>query len=118
MEHKAILVEGMAAPKRIVQEIRTGPRTTTICPLYKKRFKQDDTTVLVDLVKHIQLTPENNKESEITVRVQICELCAQPVIERKQKVMNDLVKLLAKRAVEDYLEELKQKANAKHPGTV
>ncbi len=42
MERKTILVEGMGAPKRVVQQIQTRPRTTTICPLRKTRFKKDD----------------------------------------------------------------------------
>jgi len=109
MERKAILVEGMGAPKRVVQQIKTRPRTTTICPLCKTRFKKDDPTVLVDLVKQIRLTPEKNKEPEITVRIQICEPCAQPVIEHKQKVMDDLIKLLAKRAVDDMLKKAEKR---------
>lgn len=120
MERKAILVEGMGAPKRIVQEIQTRPRTTPVCPLCKKRFKKDDPTVLVDLVTRIRLTPEKNREPEITVRIQICEPCAQPVIEHKQKVMDDLIKLLAKRAVDDYVEKIRKergREEAKTPRT-
>jgi hypothetical protein len=104
MERKTILVEGMGAPKRVVQHIQTRPRTTTICPLCKKRFKKDDPTVLIDLVTRIPLTPEKNKP-ERTIRIQICELCAQPVIQQRQKVMDDLAKLLARLAVEDMLKE-------------
>ncbi len=118
MERKAILIEGMGAPKRVVQQIQTRPRTTPICPLCKRRFKKDDPTVLVDLVKQIRLTPEKNKEPEITVRIQICEPCAQPVIQQRQKVMDDLIALLAKLAVEDMLKkaEKKQKHNAPESG--
>ncbi|MHB8742183.1 MAG: hypothetical protein ACYC9L_03580 [Sulfuricaulis sp.] len=109
MERKTILVEGMGAPKRVVQQIQTKPKTTTICPLCKKRFKKDDPTVLVDLVTRIRLTPEKNKEPEITVRIQICEPCAQPVIQQKQKVMDDLIKLLAKLAVDDMLKKAEER---------
>ncbi len=117
MERKAILVEGMGAPKRVVQQIETRPRTVTICPLCKTRFKKDDLTVLVDLVTRIRLTPEKNEEPEITVRIQICEPCAQPVIEHKQKVMDDLIKLLAKLAVEDALKKAeKQRHHAMESG--
>jgi hypothetical protein len=109
MERKAILVEGMGAPKRIVQQIQTRPHTTPICPLCKKRFKKDDPTVLVDLVKQIRLTPEKNKEPEITVRIQICEPCAQPVIQQKQKVMDDLIRLLAELAVDNMLKKAEKR---------
>ena len=115
MERKTILVEGMGAPKRVVQEIQTRPRTATICPLCKTRFKKDDPTVLIDLVKRIRLTPEKNNESEITVRTQICELCAQPVILQKQKAMHDLVSLLAKWAFEDVLKEAEKKQKQHAP---
>lgn len=109
MERKAILVEGMGAPKRVVQQIEIRPRTTTICPLCKTRFKKDDPTVLIDLVKRIRLTPEKNNEPELSVRIQICERCAQPVIQQRQKVMDDLIKLLAELAVEDVLKEAEKK---------
>jgi hypothetical protein len=117
MERKAILVEGMGAPKRVVQQIETRPRTTTISPLCKTRFKKDDLTVLVDLVTRIPLTPEKNRQPERTVRIQICEPCAQPVILQKQKVMDDLIKLLAKLAVEDALKKVeKQRHHATESG--
>jgi hypothetical protein len=104
MNRKTILVEAMGAPKRIVQEIQTRPRTTTICPLCRRRFKKNDPTVLIDLVKSIPLTPETNK-LERSVRIQICEPCAQPVFDHRHKVMDDLIKLLAELVVEDMLEE-------------
>lgn len=107
MERKAILVEGMGFPRRVVQQIRTRPRTITVCPLCKKRFKKNDPTVLVDLVTRIRLTPEKNVPEQ-TVRIQICEPCAQPVIQRQNKAMDDLVKLLARLAVEDVLKEADQ----------
>ena len=115
MERKTILVEGIGAPKRVVQQIETRPRTTTICPLCKTRFKRDDPTVLIDLVKRIRLTPEKNNESEITVRTQICEPCAQPVILQKQKAMDDLVSLLAKWTLEDVLKEAEKKQKRYEP---
>ena len=118
MERKAILIEGMGAPKRVVQQIETRPRTTPVCPLCKKRFKKDDPTVLVDLVTCIRLTPEKNKEPERTVRIQICEPCAQPVIQQRQKVMDDLIRLLAELAVADMLKkaDMKQKHHAPESG--
>lgn len=64
MERKAILVESMGAPKHVVQQIQTRPRTTTICPLCKRRFKKDDPTVLVDLVRRFCLTSGKNKEPD------------------------------------------------------
>lgn len=116
MERKTILIEGMGAPKRVVQEIQPRPRTITVCPLCKKRFKKDDSTVLVDLVKRIPLTPEKNKEPETTVRIQICEPCAQPVIQQRHKVMDDLIKLLAELAVKDVLKKADKKRNAPEAG--
>ena len=118
MERKAILIEGMGAPKRVVQQIETRPRTTTICPLCKIRFKKDDPTVLVDLVKSFRITSEKNNEPERTVRIQVCERCAQPVIQQRQKVMDDLVSLLAELLVENVLKEAdkKQKHHAPEPG--
>lgn len=109
MERKAILIETMGAPKRVVQQIETRPRTTTVCPLCKTRFKKDDPTVLIDLVKYIPLTREKNRELERTVRIQICERCAQPVILRQQEAMHGLIALLAKWVVEDVLEEVEKK---------
>ena len=120
MERKAILVEGMGAPKRVVQQIQTRPHTTTICPLCKKRFKKNDPTVLVDLVRSFRITSEKSKEPEHTVRIQICEPCAQPVIEHKQKVMDHLIKLLAKRAIDDYVRKIRKergREEAKTPRT-
>lgn len=120
MERKAILIEGMGAPKRVVQQIETRPRTTTICPLCKTRFKKDDPTVLIDLVKSFRITPVKNNEPERTVRIQICEPCAQPVIMQRQKVMDDLISLLAELAVEDVLKEAetKQKYHAPESSTL
>jgi hypothetical protein len=115
MERKAILVKGMGAPKRVVQQIQNRPRTTTICPLCKRRFKKDDPTVLIDLVKRIRLTPEKNNERETTVRIQICEPCAQPVIQQRHKVMDDLIKLLAELAVKRYVERISKKPKQDAP---
>ncbi len=109
MERKAILVEGMGAPKHVVQQIQTQPRTTTICPLCKKRFKKDDPTVSVDLVRRFCLTSGKNKEPDHIVRIQICEPCAQPVIQQRQKVMDDLVTLLAELLVESVLKKTDKK---------
>lgn len=120
MKRKAILVEGIGFPKRVVQEIQTRPRTVTICPLCKTRFKKDDPTVLIDLVTRIQLTPGKN-HPEQTVRIQICESCAQPVIQRQNKAMDALVNLFAEILVDDLLkksdknkEEKKQKTTHQH----
>lgn len=115
MERRTILVEGMGAPKRVVQEIQPRPRTITVCPLCKRRFNKDDPTVLVDLVKQIRLTPEKNKEPEITVRIQICEPCAQPVIQQRHKVMDNLIKLLAELAVKRYVEKISKKPKQDAP---
>lgn len=104
MKRKAILVEGVGFPKRVVQEIQTRPRTVTICPLCKTRFKKDDPTVLIDLVTRIRLTPGKNNPEQ-TVRIQICEPCAQPVIQRQNKAMDDLIKLLAELVIDDILKE-------------
>ena len=114
MERKTIVIEAMGAPKRVVQQIQTRPRTTTICPLCKRRFQKNDPTVLIDLVTRIPLTPERNREPERSVRIQICEPCAQPVIEQRQKAMSGLIALLAELAVEDVLKETdkKRKHNA------
>lgn len=109
MKRKAILVEGVGFPKRVVQEIQTRPRTVTICPLCKKRFKKDDPTVLIDLVKSFRITPEKNNEPERTVRIQICEPCAQPVIQQRQKVMDELIALLAELLVKDMLKKADKK---------
>jgi len=109
MERKAILIEGMGAPKRVAQQIETRPRTTTICPLCKTRFKKDDPTVLVDLVKSFRITSEKNNEPERTVRIQICESCAQPVIQQRQKVMDELIALLAELLVKDMLKKADKK---------
>lgn len=115
MERKTILVEGMGAPKRVVQQIETRPRTTTICPLCKTRFKKDDPTVLIDLVKRIPLTSDRNNAPERTIRIKICERCAQPVILQKQKAMHDLISLLAEWAVEDVLKETEKKQKRCEP---
>ena len=84
----------------------------------KTRFKKDDPTVLIDLVKRIRLTPEKNNEPERTVRIQICERCAQPVIMQRQKVMDGLIALLAKLAVADMLKkaDMKQERHAPESG--
>lgn len=109
MERKAILVTGIGRPQHIVQQIKTQPRTITVCPVCKKRFKKDDMTVAVDLVKRIPLTDKQDKP-EITLRIQICEPCAQPVIQDRNKAMDRLVKFMAELAVEKYYEERRQKA--------
>lgn len=108
MERKAILVKGIGYPRHIIQEIRTRPRTITVCPVCKKRFKKDDTTVVVDLIKRIPLTEKD--EPEITVRIQICEPCAQPVIQERNKAMDRLIKYMAELAVEKYRDERGQRA--------
>lgn len=115
MERKAILIEGIGAPKRVVQQIETRPKTTTICPLCKKRFKKDDPTVLVDLVRSFRITSEKSKEPEHTVRIQICEPCAQPVIQQRQKVMDDLVELLAELLVDGILKKTDKKQRPRAP---
>lgn len=96
MERKTIRAETMKPPEGVVQYIQTRPQTSTICPLRKRRFKKDDPTVLIDLVTRIPLVPEKNKPAR-TVRVHICEPCAQPVIEQRQKAMDGLIALLAER---------------------
>lgn len=108
MQRKAILVEGAGFPKRVVQQIKTRLRTTVICPLCRKRFKKDDPTVLVDLVTRIRLTPEKNVPEQ-TVRIQICEPCAQPVIQRQNKAMDDLINLFAEMLVDDLLKRSDKK---------
>lgn len=109
MERQAILVKGVGFPRHIVEEIQTRPRTITVCPVCKKRFKRDDTTVVVDLIKRIPLT-EKDKEPKITIRIQICEPCAQPVIQDRNKAMDRLIKYLAELAVERYRDERGKRA--------
>ena len=50
---------------------------------------------------------------ERTVRIQVCERCAQPIIMQKQKAMDELVALLAELVVKKYVEKPRQEAKAK-----
>lgn len=106
MERKATLVETFGIPQRVVQQIKTKPRTTTICPLCKTRFKKDDPTILIDLVKRFSINAGKDNDFEHTVRIQICERCAQPVIRQRREAMDGLISLLAEMLTEEMLKEL------------
>lgn len=112
MKRQAILA-GIGYPERIVQEIRPHPRTITVCPVCKKRFKKNDLTVLVDLITCIRLPTGKNKqhgnEPEHTVRIHLCEPCAQPVIQERKKAMDGFIKFLAELTVEQWRQEQGEK---------
>lgn len=108
MKSKPTLVELLGGPKRIVQHVVTGPKTITVCPLCKERFKDRDSTILVDFVKRIDLTQSDRTDHEFTVRIHLCAQCAEPILQRKREAMNQLVSLLAKLAAEDVLRGLEQ----------
>lgn len=109
MERKTILIEALGAPKRVVQQIVTRPKTTAVCPLCRTRFKNDDPAVLIDLVKRIRIAPEQGNQPEHTVRISICEPCAQPVIKQRREAIDSLITLLAKLVVEDVMKDADSK---------
>jgi protein-arginine kinase activator protein McsA len=110
MERKTIMVEALGAPKHVVQQIETRPKTTAVCPLCRTRFKKDDPTVLIDLVKKFRIAPEQGNQPEQVIRISICEPCAQPAIKQRREALDDLIKLLAKLVVEDVMKD----ADSKH----
>lgn len=109
MERKIILVDALGAPKRIVQHIETRPKTATICPLCKTRFKRNAPTVLVDAVKRIRLTGKENDDPEFTIRIHLCEPCAAPLIKQKEEAFRNLVTFLARLAVDKVMRDVNKK---------
>lgn len=120
MKRKPMLVELLGGPKRIVQHVVTGPKTITVCPLCQRRFKDHESTVLVDLVKRLGLTESRRSDPEFTVRIHVCRRCAEPIVQQKREAMSKLISAFAKLALEDVLRELEQEARAdpseKNPG--
>ncbi len=109
MVRKTILIEALGAPQRVVQRIETRPKTTAVCPLCRTRFKKNDPTVLIDLVKQFRIVPEPGNRQEQAIRISICEPCAQPVLKQRQEAIDGLIRLLAKLAVKDVLKNADQK---------
>jgi hypothetical protein len=112
MESKTTLVEVFGGPKRIVQQVLSHPKTITVCPLCKTRFKAGDSTILVDLVKTIGLTQKDRGDLEFTARIHLCDRCAEPIIRQKREAVDQFVSFLAELAAEEVLKELEQEARA------
>lgn len=117
MEREATLVETLGIPQRVVQQIKTKPRTTTICPLCKTRFKKDDPTILIDLAKRFYINSGKDNNFEHTVRIQICERCAQPVIRQRREAMDGLISLLAEILAEEVLKDLNKEREQRALGS-
>lgn len=103
MERKAILVEAMGLPKRVVYQVETQPTTTAVCPICKTPFKTDDLTVWVDLIRRFRITVGSKDSDGEALRVSICTTCAEPVIRQQQKAMDEIISLLADMIVNDMI---------------
>lgn len=108
MERETMLVEVMGGPRRIVQEVLPRNKTIPACPLCKTRFKKDDPTVLLDVVKRFAVIPKDDGDLEVALRVHVCKRCAEPIILQKQKAMDEVLNLFAELLAEDLLKELRQ----------
>lgn len=105
MERKAILVEATSIPKRVVYQVETQVTTTAVCPICKTPFKKDDLTVWVDLVRRFRITVGSKDSDGEALRVSICTTCAEPVIRRQQKAMEEIISLLADMVVNDMIKK-------------
>jgi hypothetical protein len=106
MKRKSTLVQIFGGPKQIVQEFITKPKTIAACPVCRTRFRRDDATVLVDLVKRIGLVEKRDDQHEVSVRIHLCQQCAQPIIQQKKEAMDQVIDLLAELMANDVLKEL------------
>lgn len=105
MKRKKKTFIGLLGPRQIVQEVTTAVNTLVACPLCKTRFKNDDVTILIDLVTRIQLTGPEEDRAECTVRLHICEACAEPIKVHRQNASKPLISLLARQFVQDAMKE-------------
>lgn len=104
-KRKTKTLVGIGGPRRIVQETTMKAKTLVMCLLCKHRFNSDDVTVLVDLVKRIRLTQTESSDIECTIRIHVCEACAEPIRQQRRDAINGLISLLAEQAVEDWMRE-------------
>ena len=106
---KTTIVEVFGGPKRIVEHIVTDPRTTTVCPLCRRQFSVDAPTVLVDLVTQFSVDDHKTERPITSVRVHLCEPCAQPIVAHKQKAVDGFISAVAEMLASSVIKEMEQK---------
>jgi len=97
------LVPAFGRPTPVVHYITTDPRVTTVCPICHRPYKQDEPTVLVELVKRIPLPDRDPPPPETSVRVHVCESCAAPIMRKQHEAIDGLISMLAKMAADHVL---------------